>query len=135
MAAVSKGTGWYNTTALTGSAPSASTEGLSLNCVDGFCVVVEAPSGQTLSGAGTLQAYIWDPLLNAGAGAWARMPAGDKSVTGTAARQAFAADEVLSGRGGRVIYIPSSVTVSSGTTCTVYILGFSKSLNKSGGYT
>lgn len=117
---------------LTGTAPTAKTEGQPLKGLTALTVVVETavPASQTLSGAGTLLCYMWDSFDGsakggpAAVGAWSRCPAGDLSVTLTAVpRQAFGAYPVIGARGARIMWVPSGVTVSAGTTVTVYQLG------------
>lgn len=107
---------------LTGTAPTLSTEGQSLEDLAAVSVVVEVavPASQTLSGAGSLACYVYDPFI----AAWSRLPACDFAVTSSAvARQAFEAVDVLTPRAGRVLWVPVGVTVSAGSTVTVYQLG------------
>lgn len=114
--------------ALTRAAPTLATEGMPVGGLTGIMVAVETatPATQTLSGAGTLNCYVYDTALNAAAGAWARLPQGDLTVgTASVARLAFQADEVLVGRNGsRILWVATGVTVSAGTTVTVYQLGY-----------
>jgi hypothetical protein len=113
---------------LTAAAPSAATDGMAVGGLQGLMVTVETavPASQTLSGAGTLQCYVYDSAFNAGAGAWSRLPQGDLTVsTSGVSRLAFQADEVLVGRNGsRIVWKANGVTVSAGTTVTVYQLGY-----------
>jgi hypothetical protein len=88
----------------------------------GFRIMVCAGASQTLSGAGTLQAY----LLDEKSGLVARNPSLDMSVTSSGVRcQAFP-DFVVAGSKveGRVIFAANGVTVSAGTTVTVYYRGY-----------
>lgn len=95
-------------------APTAATEGLSLTGVTKFRVFVSAASGQTLSGAGTLQAYVWEDGLNSGSGGWARNPDQDVTVNASAV-QAMASSDLVVGVGtGRVVFRANGVTTSSG---------------------
>jgi hypothetical protein len=90
--------------------------GAILSDAKGYYVCIEADSAQTLSGAGTLHAYLWNPL----SGVWARFPDGDFTVSVSAKRgMGFLGNEVVSGR-GRVAYVPNGVTVSAGGL-TIYI--------------
>ena len=90
--------------------------GAILSDAQGYFVSVEADSGQTLSGAGSLLCYLWNPL----SGVWDRTPDLDLSVTSSAVRgMGFIGGQVVSGR-GRIAYVPSGVTVSSGSR-TIYI--------------
>lgn len=109
------------------SAPSAATDGLPLSAVvagnkklSGFSVTAEADSGQTLSGSGTLQAYLYDDQ----AAAWVRVPDLDLAVTASGIRrQGFPGFEVLAGRvGSRVAFVAVSVGVSAGGI-TLYLNG------------
>lgn len=109
--------GFEESQALTRAAPSAATEGMLLTRVAGYRVSICAASGQTLSGAGSLQAYYFDPAREV----WIRNPTLDRSVTVSGSRcQAFP-DATTLVRFGRVLYATSSVTVSGGTTVTVRI--------------
>lgn len=106
---------------VTGSAPTASTDGQPVADLDAITVVVDTASGKTLSGAGSLLCYIYDTST----ALWTRLPAFDLSVTGTARSMAFPAVQVVGARNGRVKWVPSGVTFSSGTAgVTVYQLGF-----------
>lgn len=110
---------------LTGVAPTGATEGQSLQGLSAVTVVVTTsnPATQTLSGAGTLQCYLYDGATG-GPAAWSRCPSLDLSVsTGSIARLAFPAVSVTGPRNSRVIWVPSGVTVSAGTRCYVYQLG------------
>jgi hypothetical protein len=90
--------------------------GAILSDAKGFYVTVEADSGQTLSGAGSLLCHLWNPI----SGVWARCPDMDFTVSIASKRgMGFLGAEVVSGR-GRVAYVPSGVTFSSGGL-TIYI--------------
>jgi acyl-[acyl carrier protein]--UDP-N-acetylglucosamine O-acyltransferase len=84
-------------------------------------VVVEANSAQTLSGAGSLRAYVYDPIV----AAWFRVPALDLSVNSASIRRMGFESEQIAGlrRATRLDYATDSVTVSGGTTVRVYVLG------------
>lgn len=81
-------------------------------------VFLEADSGQTLSGAGNLLAYALDDIN----GLWARAPDFDLAVTSAmASNRAATFIGPSAGKGipviskrGRMAYVPSGVTVSSG---------------------
>jgi len=97
-----------------------STTSLNLWNVMGYRVVVCAESGQTLSGSGTLDAYVWDHSL----GLW--IPNNDLNLTvdeAVARCQAFPDGETRA-RVGRVMYIANNVTVSGGTNVVVSIIGY-----------
>jgi acyl-[acyl carrier protein]--UDP-N-acetylglucosamine O-acyltransferase len=84
-------------------------------------VVVEAESTRTLSGSGSLRAYVYDPIV----AAWFRVPALDLSVNASAIRRMGFESEQIAGlrRATRLDYATDTVTVSAGTTVRVYILG------------
>lgn len=102
----------------------AATDGASLRSASGWDVYVEADSGQTLSGAGTLQAY-WYSDNQA---RWMRAPDFDITIpAGAASNRGYYPLAGSPGKGipvivqsGRIGYAPSGVTVSSGGV-TIYI--------------
>lgn len=101
------------------SAPSAGTDGMSLQSVAGFKVTLEADSGQTLSGAGTLTCFTWDDLI----AGWARYSDGDITVPAAVAsnrRYGAVPFQVLAPR-GRIAFITSGITVSGGSL-TIYMI-------------
>lgn len=108
----------------TGAAPTTAADGMALaftgKPLAAVSLTAEADASQTLSGGGTLQAYVYDPQ----AAAWARCPDCDVAVAVSAVRrQAFSAFDVKVGLpGARVAWIPAGVTVSSGGV-TVYLNG------------
>lgn len=105
---------------LTRAAPTLSTEGQEIKGFSSLTVVVEAESGQTITG-GTLKAYCYDPDL----AFWFPIPAMDRTLTSVSSRRyGFAALDVVGPRNSRVLFAASAVTVSGGTTVTVYQLGF-----------
>jgi len=118
---------------LTGSAPTLATEGQPLRGLTAVTVMVEVadPATQTLSGAGTLQCYLWDPMTETAvggitAGFWTRCPSLDMTIAGSGApRQAWEALQVIGPRQARALWVPNGVTVSAGTQVTVYQLGYS----------
>lgn len=92
--------------------PTLASEGSQLSGVKGFVVTVHADSGQTLTGVGTLKCYLYNPFIQL----WAPCPDLDLSVTSSAVRsQAFVGNQVVVGK-GRIAYICSGVTPSSGGT-------------------
>ena len=94
----------------------ASTEGAKLDGI-AFCTVyVSAASGQTLSGAGTVDFYLYDPFL----GRWAKdLVNSGASQTHTAARDAVVAQLWVGGSRGRICPVVNGITASGGTTMTV----------------
>lgn len=105
----------------TRSAPTLDTEGLPLGSVDAAALVLEAASGQTLSGGGTMKCYYYDPSV----AAWVRAPDADLTMpSGTSGQRRITFQGLaVVGKRGRILYAPSSVTVSGGATVKVYLLG------------
>lgn len=120
----STGSETFGTTSpVSGSAPSAAIDGQPIAMIDGMTVVVDAGAATTLSGAGTLQAYVYDGRV----GAWARWTSGDFSVTGTTRAQAFVVPTMPAQRNARVKWVPNGVTFAAGAAgVTVYQLGHSR---------
>lgn len=100
---------------LTGVAPSASTEGVPLSSAKSYRVVVSAQVGQTLSGAGSLQAYFFSP--NTG---WARDPDLDLTLSVSGFRSQAFSDVLVGPPMGRMRYVGNGVTVSSGTAVNIH---------------
>lgn len=120
---------WPEAQGLTRAAPTASClatsnpEGMDQRTVRGLRVMLEAPSGQTLTG-GTLLAWHYDFV----AGVWFRNPANDLTVTSGLAAQVWG-DLPVAVRTGCVLYATSSVTLSgAGTAVTVRITGWTGAL-------
>lgn len=99
----------------TGSAPSASTDGLSLTGLRTVQVCVEPSTGSLT--AGTLQAYLWNPSSGA-SGAWFRAPDLDLTVA-TAAGNCFIGIN-FQASGSRIAYVPTGLGVANKT----YLLGW-----------
>lgn len=99
-----------------GSAPTLATEGVSLEFVKNWRVIVSADSGQTLAGAGTLQAYHYNPTTG-----WARNPDLDLTISVTAStyRSQVFSDVLVGPPMGRLRYVPSGITLSSGSNVNV----------------
>jgi hypothetical protein len=109
--------------ALTEAAPTTVADGFSVSPAVGYYLVLASVGATTLSGAGTLLAYVWDSFI----GAWARAPDLDWAVPSGVSGFKYAASPVYQNaapRKGQIAYIASGVTVSGGTTCNVYILSF-----------
>src|SRR5512134_3082044 len=94
-------------TTCSGSAPTGSTDGASLQQATAIRVRLCAASGQTLSGAGTLAVYVRDETD----GLWARVAALDKTVPASASGlRCIGWDEGINGVPyGSVAYVPASV--------------------------
>jgi hypothetical protein len=110
---------------LTGSPPTLSTDGASIDAADGFNVTVSANSGQTITG-GSLLCYFYGAVSSSGSGSpptrrWMRCPAVLDFTPGTSVRDAPSGDYQTPVGWGRIAYIPSAVTVSGGSTVTVTI--------------
>jgi hypothetical protein len=118
---VSAQNAWYEDQSLTGTPPTTSaTDGVSLSGLKALSVVVEAEATRTLSGGGTLQAYMYDSSV----AAWYRVPELDCTVSSSGVRRAaynFVIEATRSS--ARIAFVPDSVTVSAGTTVRVHILG------------
>lgn len=112
------------TSPVTGSAPTATDDGQPVGDLSGIMVVLDSASTRTLSGAGTLDCYVFD----ASVGLWSRYPAGDFTCVGIPASQrsvAFQAGD-LQVRRGRIKWVPTGVTFSAGSAgVTVWQIGFS----------
>lgn len=105
----------------TRAAPSASTEGLFLTGLTGYRLEICAAAGQTLSGAGTMKAYLYDYT----AALWMPAPALDQPVTASGTRCTPFVDFNLTIRfDARVLFAASGVTVSGGTGLDVYLAGY-----------
>lgn len=106
---------WTEPQAITRPAPTISClaavpEGMDLRNVRGYRLMIEADSGQTLTGSGNLRAWYYD----FGLGAWMRTPALDVAVTLTATRRQGFADVTTVVRTGCVLYAADTVGVSGG---------------------
>ena len=111
---------WSESQALTRAAPTGScldtsAVGMMLKQARAFRVMLEAPSGQTLTG-GKLEAWYYDW----GPGVWYRNPANDLAVTSGLSAQAWEDLPAYVGT-GCVLYATAGVTVSSGSAVTVRI--------------
>jgi hypothetical protein len=121
------GTSATGTGALTSTDAPTADEGLFLGNVQSFEVTLEAESTRTLSAGGTLECW---KKTSAG---WCRMKELDITVSsggaaGVSRRFTFLGPSAGIGipviaRQGRIVFNPNGVTVSGGTTCTVYLDG------------
>lgn len=103
-----------------GAAPSAASDGVSLQFATGLRLRLCADSGQTLSGAGAIAVYVRDETD----GLWTRVPALDKTVPASASGlRCIGWDEnAVQLPYGSVVYIPAGVTESGGNlTVSHYI--------------
>lgn len=109
---------WYEDQLLTAAAPTLATDGVPLEGFDGISTVVEANSGQTLTGGG-LSTYVYDPAV----GAWGLFSA-SWSVSTSVRYSYLPLWDLFSVRPGtRFCVTATAVTVSSGTTVRVWLLG------------
>lgn len=95
--------------------------GVNASGVRACVVTVEAASAQTLSGAGTLDLYVWD----LGVGAWMPVYSSDGTqvqyaVSASAVRRMTFYAVVFDARGGFFAFVPNGITTSGGTTVSVY---------------
>lgn len=105
----------------TGSAPSGATDGQPLEDLSAVTVIAAADATRTLSGAGTLECYVYDDVT----ALWSRLPACDLSCNTASVRSlAFPVMEVLGPRASRIKWVPNGVTISAGGV-TVHQLGYS----------
>lgn len=114
------------TSPVTGSAPSGATDGQPLQDLNAITVVVDAGSGVTLSGAGTLDCYVYD----ASTAVWSRCPSGDFTLVGIPSSQrsiAFEPVDVVCPRNSRIKWVPTGVTFNTGSAGVgVKQLGYSR---------
>lgn len=103
---------WGTSSPITGSAPTDAADGQPLNGLAAITLVISAASGKTLSGAGTMQAYLYDNTL----ARWVRLPSADFTVDSTGVQdEAFAPVTVETPRpNGRILWVPVGVTFNSG---------------------
>ena len=106
------------TAGVTCDAPTLATEGLKLDNMQGLTVTACAAAANTLSGAGTLTAYIYDDTV----GVWSRLFDLDLTVSGSPGRCISFAGIWVAAPRGRVAWVPSVVTASS-VSVTVYMVG------------
>lgn len=98
------------------SAPSAITDGIALQgCSKGVAFFVSADSGQTLSGAGAVRIYVYDP----DAGRWGELYDEARTISVGSRRDYALPGLYIYANNGRVAAIPSGVTISSGGV-TIY---------------
>ena len=122
------GTTFSSVQNLTGSAPTVQGDGIPLKGLTKLFVVLQANSSQTLSGAGSLQCYVYDGATG-GVGGWARYKPGDCAVSSSGVQsEAYPTFYVDAPRNDYACWVPSGVTVSGGTTVTVFVLGFNPDL-------
>lgn len=87
--------------------------GLPIAGLRGHRLVIVAPAGQTLAGAGYMRCYLWHGGLNL----WCRNPELDFQVTVTGERaQAFPDNEQAVRQGDRVFYLRDGVTLEGTAT-------------------
>lgn len=105
------------TSPVTGSAPTDPLDGIPTASLRAFSVYLSVGNAITLSGAGSLAAYVFSQLL----GRWTRFPGGDISVATSGVRDLcfgpFLVDRFKSAQnaGTRIAFVPTGVTFSSGS--------------------
>lgn len=120
---------WSESQALTRAAPTLATEGWEVAPSQrgpsvGYSVVIQAPTGQTLSGAGTVEAWVYDSTFG-----WHRYGDTTLDVTSLAGCTGLQTCEFTGFQifgpypGGRMLYAAKGVTISSGSAVTVAIKG------------
>jgi hypothetical protein len=129
ISGLSRSTTFTCTTAgVTCDAPTLATEGTNLANVGAVVVTACAASTKTLSGAGNLRAYVYDPTT----ALWARAPDLDLA-TGTASVRCVTWPAIyVPGPAGRVAWVTDTVTASSNSV-TVYIKAFAPMVGDSPG--
>jgi hypothetical protein len=85
---------------------------LLLSDLSGYRLMVEAPAGCTLAGAGNLRCWV----RHCGTGNWLRAPARDVSVTATVQGQAYPDVESVVRQSDRVLYAADGVTLTGTPT-------------------
>lgn len=120
IAGLSRSTSFLCTQAgVTCDAPTTSANGTNLANVSAVAVTVCAASGQTLSGGGSLQAYLYDATTQV----WARAPDLDLSTTVASVRCLTFPAMYVPGSAGRIAWVTNAVTASTNNV-TVYIKAF-----------
>jgi hypothetical protein len=98
-------------------APTLDTEGVQLNGVGGVVVTVcGTATSTTLSGAGTLTAYVY----NEGTSSWAPAPDYNLTVTSSAVRCQSFAPFWVADQHGRIAWVTTTVTASA-NSLTVFV--------------
>ena len=98
-------------------APTLATQGISLDNVQGFSITACAATGQTLSGAGVLTAYVYDDAV----GLWSRLPRPRPHQLHRHRPLRDLGGHLGGGSCGRVAYVPTALTASSNSV-TVYMI-------------
>jgi hypothetical protein len=112
---------------LTGTAPTAADDGVSLEKAEGWAVTVSAPSGQTISGGSLLCYYLAAVSSTGNLGAsvtrrWTRCKSDLDVTPSTGTRDPPSLNFRSYVGAGRIKYVPSSITLSgAGTTVDVTI--------------
>jgi hypothetical protein len=113
---------WSESQTLTRSAPTLSTEGVAMNEAAAVVFILDAGSGKTLSGAGSLDLYLYDKWDGANF-FWTKFPNRALPVPAGCSGQRFCVIDAYTIDGPRqaqrLLAAAVGVTVSSGTTVTV----------------
>lgn len=86
-------------------APDGGNEGLSVEEIASYRLMLCAAPGQVLSSAGKEELWVYDPVL----GRWGHVASSDLSVTVTDACQSWEVSNNMQGAGVRVLYRPNGV--------------------------
>lgn len=125
------------TSPVTGSAPSNSdtSDGLSTAGLKDVTVKVSVANGVTLSGAGSLLAYEFDPLI----ARWFRVPGADLTLSTASVRDleagilSISAFSTAQRTSNRISYVPSGVTFSAGSAGVTITMVGTKAIMASNG--
>ena len=105
------------------SAPSSATDGMGLGGCVGAKLTICAASGQTLSGTGTMFAWLFKATAGGGAGLWARHQLDMAVPAAASGNRCFTFDDIalFTQIGDRLRYTAGSVGVSGGSTLDVML--------------
>ena len=118
---ISQGNGTVTVTCASGTcdAPTLQTQFIPIVTWSGFSVTVAADSGQTLSGAGTISCYGWDPGSYNNVSFFQDL---GLTVTTASVRSVTLTGVWIAAARGLITCVPTGVTVSSGGV-TLYVNG------------
>lgn len=112
------------TSPLTASAPTDPLDGAPTSSINKLSIYASVASTVTFSGAGSLLAYVYTPLL----GRWARSPGQDLSIATSGTRDLCLGVALIArfknaqNTGERIAYVPSGVTFSAGSAGVTLLL-------------
>lgn len=128
------------TSPVTGSAPTDVADGLAIADCSQVTIIISAPSGQTLSGAGTIQIWEWYPQPLLDTSRWVRVPGLDFSITTSGVRDLeVGVVQVAAFKTGvpqnlstRLMAVPSGVTFTGGSGIIVTLVGTKRNIASNG---